>query len=1332
MSNENIKFHLTRGNKDNFPVGMSVDKIVFGRSLGGQIFTSETLENIYVVEHQLENDSQELFDPIVPSDFIKNNINYRCIYILNSGEESFQLNEINVGDVVQDVFIGVTLTDVSIAAEAIYTLAEVSRPIPADFRRPQNPSSFLDDEYDSTEKLSALTFAKTLTLPDLPSEIPANSVLKLWIKRELVVDKTEMPENEAFESFTINVIEYDTLDTTALKIDYKKLKGRVSLSNWFDYTITSGDGSTFILKELIPKEVDVSEFNIKQIFSVDDKILLFYSQLLTGSLTTLYYLLVIEPSSISDNNKYVQVRLVFDSGLVEKEKHVSKDIIDIKKSYYDQNKFYIFWNEEVSVNDLCTLFYFGYYDRYDRISVDELFTHIWTSSIFVNLSTGWDNRRIETYNVLDHKIIRKYTTFINMQQIDDLFILFTQNTKNKALLELESVNLNRNQLLYIFEKDLDNSEQYSSFNNYPGEDAEVFSQRLLPNSIPTISQITSFNNAKNKYNSLIISESTEISRDISSTREIKYLLDGSRYVDINSIHGKEFKIGNRFVTYELPVDIEQTQSITVDTSIKIRNDTSIYNSLNDVYLTTNTMENIIDGDIVELAWFQKNIIDLSDAGSLSIPKYWIDRTYKDIWIPIISSIPESENILVPFTLEYNFYRNIWRTKTLDTNLEEVITIHNLLDGQSSDSEIGKEYSSLIRKDLQYIFELDHYQTISVNIGIRNIYSNSFNVNKFMIRYEVYFKGNTEPIIEVTTYSNDIKNISYLFINPEKEFSMDMNYFDVFNSSGIVKNYYIPNIQKILLNELDINISKELPVNPQRQIEQSEFKYYRIIDIDNIIQAGAGQEQSGELVIPLVLYGNAYVSASDSAINYNLEVKYPFDFNKLSINDKTIRIYSENNQKTPLEFKVSTYDYDRDMVVLWIKLKDFGISTNRLYLFYDKINKTDNYIDIKNSYIYLKNNLYLTAFIGAWHFDFIIDDSRTSFVNGAIFEVGDPLIYEKSFDNQLRLTKIEKEYFYGLAKVYKSNYFNIDMDLPTEDGLLFDDDKKLKFTEFIKNVASVFKPAYTEVNDVKISGIEILEAGEGGAGVATNKNLSGLIAVSANENVNTFYERLSNNTFDLKTSYNGYNKLIDWVIAKPINSSVFKSGIFKISGKVKSETIKFISPFKDTDYYMFICSPTNDKLYWNQLCEDRFTISSSHYLTREVCWMAFHKDMFGGIFTPDSLYVGKREITNGSALTSGTTGTTGTSGDPVVLEPNLNYWVDSELIIEPEVGLDPGEMSIDPTDPGYSILLSSNENINMYWTEKEMNSFNIKTSAPVNCIVHWAVIKNGIEWWNEII
>lgn len=1345
--NTTLFFHLSRGNPGNDPCGIGLDGQVFGKSIGGKLFRSETLESNRLVYHRLEDGDGDLFDAIVPSDIIKSKINYRAVFITNYSLESVILDSITVDDVVPDLSTVAAISDIDIAVEGLFTVGEVSRPIPNKAGKAGNPSIFLDDEYDSTQKLSALTFKKTLDAFDLPTDIPYNAVLKIWVRRKMTVDKSELPEQELVESFKLNVVEYDST-TTSLTTVYSKLEGRIKLANWYDFTITPGKGAPILLNELLPKSIDISEFNVQKIFVKEDKILIFYF-VEPDAFTKNYMLLVIKPDTPTKNNKYIQIQLQFLDKLEETEEIVEKNQIDIHKSFYNNDQFYIFWDSSIKTETPSTTGtsatpcveigqFFGQVNETTETTVDILQTDVWTNDeIFKSITPGYGFRRVDAYTVLDNNKVRKYNKLINVEQIDDLFILFSQDTTNAGLLNIANINLNRNQLLYLFEKDILNPKKYSGFTHYTGVGAEVFSQRLYPPSLSKDSQIKSFNNRKNALNNIIISDSNKMDPDIVSNRRIKHLLDGTRYVDINSAHGREFKIENRFVTYELPPDNVGLTNLFVTSSFAVNNDTGIYDDLKTSFIFDYTMDNVSDSVIYEKPTFQKNIIDADKTSSLSIPLEWVDRNYKDEWISIISTLPNVIENNPVFSLDYNFYRNIWRTVVFDYAGNGIETFINKLKGQediftetlsttaappSSMPGGGKQYFELDITDVNWIIEPDVYQPISVAISVQS-FTSSKQTQTYQVNFQVYFKGNTEPLVEVSTTTTDLSSLGFIFLNPKKTMSLRVNYFDVQNSKELSKKYYVKNIHNTFLNKNITNYGKELLVNPVIHPEQSEFQYYRKIKIQGFENVEDRSNSGGDVIIPIILYGNSYKNDETNAVAQNLGVSQSFDFTKLIINDKSMRFYTNDNTTRPLDFKVSYYDYNRDFAVIWVKLSDYNETTKKLLMFYGKINQTENVKDVRKSYTLLRNNLYANDFIGAWHFDSIIKDDRLSFMTGKIFNVGEPVIYEKGFNNEITLSKIDKEYFYGIAKVYKSNYLNFNIDIPAEEGLFFDENTKDEFIKFIKDAAAVFQPSYTEINSVKQFGIDILEAGEGTMGESNNRRLAGLVALTPNSNVSTYYERKDDLKFNLLTSFNGYSKKIDWIVSKPIDSSIFKSGVVKISGKTKSETIKFETPFKNKDYFVVFSSPTNQNLYNTLQCENRFVVTGSHFLLKEISWMAFHRDIFGGVYTPDSIFVGKRTV-NGSIVTDdGESPTTA----------NLTDWYNNELLIKPSIGIegDPGSMNLDPVDPGYSLLLTSNKNINMYWSEKEANQFRVKTSSPVPATIHWVVIKNGIEWWTEV-
>jgi hypothetical protein len=198
---------------------------------------------------------------------------------------------------------------------------------------------------------------------------------------------------------------------------------------------------------------------------------------------------------------------------------------------------------------------------------------------------------------------------------------------------------------------------------------------------------------------------------------------------------------------------------------------------------------------------------------------------------------------------------------------------------------------------------------------------------------------------------------------------------------------------------------------------------------------------------------------------------------------------------------------------------------------------------------LRKDSYGDKAFGVWHFDTVIEDTRSSFVSGKVLNAGEPYIFEKAASGEMRLSQIDKEYMYGLAKVYKSHYFDLELKVPLEESLIFDPDKKEQFYQFIDETTRIFKPSYTEINKISKSGIDILEVGGGKMSETMNKRVSGLVALTPNQNVNTYYDRTQDVKFNLLTSFNGYSESIDWVVSRPLDYSVLKYGVHKFNCKL---------------------------------------------------------------------------------------------------------------------------------------------------------------------------------------
>jgi len=1324
--NKNIAFNLTRGNPYSNQVGMSADKVIFGQSIGGKIFRKEIIANSNVVYPELLDGNIDIFDPIVPSDVIDNLINYRAVFIANYGVESVVLDTI-VAEMVLDPIYGIQVGDVDIAVEGIYTIREVSRPIPVLVGKAENPSIYLDDEYDSTGKLSGMVFKKTLDVNDLPTDIPFDCALKIWLRRKVIVTKATMPDQQITEGFTLTINEYDSTNSTSLLTNYVKNEGRISLSNWYDWTIPFGKNTRVSMREIIPKEVDITTFNPINIYTNKDKLIVFYWTAPTNSLTKNYAFLVVEPNSDVRKNKYINVFLNFEKPLYTDVILVSDDLIDTKKSFYDPSHFYFFWKRNLlNVINKCDYQFIG-----EQTEIDEVFVHIldmtiWTGSVFDNILEGYANRRIENYNVIDSKLLRNEFSLINVEQFEDLFVMFGQDTVSKNLKNLIDVNISRNEILYVFEKDIIDSKKNTTFKHNQQPGIEVFAQRLFPKNIPTEVITTSFNNTKSFDLRLLLSTHEKVSGDTYSPREIKYLLDGTRYVDLNSFHHREFKIGTNYWTYELPTTNSQLKNVYITTSFAIENDDKIYDHKLSTYSLVGQISNIVGSEVYPRPQFQQNIIDLNSSSSLSYPIEWKDRVYRDQWITLFSTLPDEVEQTSFFTVQYNFKRNLWKAIYYDRDGNQQYKIYDHLDGQNSTttspttaSPVGKDYTQINILDLDWVIEPDVYQPFTIKAS-----ATTTGTELKLVNYKIYFKGNVEPVIDILTYAKDIRNISYFIFNPDQYFNSRLNYLEVGNADNFNVQYHVKNFHPIVLNKISWNISKEYDVNPQYREQQAEFKWYRKIEISGLPERTGDELIGSKIVIPIILYGNGYKIDGNISPTSNLAVKEAFNFSHIGIRDFSMRLYKDSDMTKPLSFKLSKIDWDHDFAVIWVDVKDFTQTKGgSLYLFYGNLANT-KVRTIFEDYNYLRKNLYSNTTFGAWHFDTIIDDTRAAFVSGKVLNAGEPWIYEKTDTNEIRLSQIDKEYMFGLAKIYKSHYFDLELEVPKEESLLFDAAKKDGFEQFIRDATRIFKPSYTEIHTINKLGIDIFEVGGGNMAETQNKRVAGLVALTPNQNVNTYYERTEDVKFNILTSFNGYSESVDWIVSRPLDTTVFKAGVYKVNGKLKSDTITFDSPFKNTDYFVFFSSPVNQKIYFNQLCPNRFNITASHFLQKEVSWMAFHRDIFGGVYTPDTIFCGSRTLQGYIETPDGESPTT----------PNLDNWYNSELWIKPEIGVqgDPGSMTIDPTDPGYSVILSSNENINMYWTEKSSDGFRIKTSSPAPCVVHWLVVKNGVEWWNEII
>jgi hypothetical protein len=243
-----------------------------------------------------------------------------------------------------------------------------------------------------------------------------------------------------------------------------------------------------------------------------------------------------------------------------------------------------------------------------------------------------------------------------------------------------------------------------------------------------------------------------------------------------------------------------------------------------------------------------------------------------------------------------------------------------------------------------------------------------------------------------------------------------------------------------------------------------------------------------------------------------------------------------------------------------------------------------------------------------------------------------------------------------------------------------------------------------------------------------QKISGGVVASASANTNCWYIRDSVDKFSINGAFSSLQTVFDWVMVKTVDNRFFKSGVLRFCDGQTVTNIKFSSPFPDNDYFIFFSPSNNVNVHWTDKKVFKCTISSTGPLGAEVSWIAVHKELarMTGINNPGSIYSGKRVITTGEIPYDPSKETLDISLDA---DSNLNGWYNNEMIIKPTEALD--EIYKTMNLSSYSVLTSSNININSYWLEKAKDRVKIGTSYPISCQIDYLVIKSGVNWWDEI-
>lgn len=253
-------------------------------------------------------------------------------------------------------------------------------------------------------------------------------------------------------------------------------------------------------------------------------------------------------------------------------------------------------------------------------------------------------------------------------------------------------------------------------------------------------------------------------------------------------------------------------------------------------------------------------------------------------------------------------------------------------------------------------------------------------------------------------------------------------------------------------------------------------------------------------------------------------------------------------------------------------------------------------------------------------------------------------------------------------------------------------------------------------------------------ILDNRKIKGGVICTPGENTNNYYRR-GDDSFNIIGSFDGLETRNDWALLNTKEKNNTKSGVLVNYASRKTAQIRFKNSFPNNDYYVFFSCSDNINIYTINKEINGFTIKASSNLPEEVSWFAIHKNLSKktGNINTGILYAGSRTInrqTTSEENMDYLTNPVGLSYEElnILLEEhtNLSGWYKHSYIIKPEKT----EFDFPMNLHDYSVFLTTNININIYWKTKRPDRVEIGTSFPEKCIIDYMFIKKGMNWWDE--
>ena len=1036
-----ITYRPSIGNNET-KVGVNNDGKFYGKSTGGKVLlnlrTNDEPKATYYKNNptDLSNESSWFFKSITDNDFLQGANIYRAIYI--GASEKYEENEIlgtistSVTDDNGDPLLINSVTT-SLWMEGFYT--ELS----------SDGSLSLQDENDRYNQLASAVWSSSINYT--PTLLPGQFI-KVWIK-------VTVPANASI----VDINGYNYLISVGdLTFTVRKTPSRISYSRLFKAKL---DSESIVLKEAMTAEFGTSNFDgIFKIVKKDNYVNLFYTtNCEQGNLVdvdpnvTELRLMVVKTGDNLGEYKYIDVPLtpLFDNAVLMEDKNYQEYLkvmtcdlpVTIQATdsnggvgTYDHNDVSISISSSASGNYVSNIaqtlpnkkfivdafvsvkeninyahvFYAelhtDYTDR-DILNYQHIFykwvfkvatidlNHI-NDTLFARVDYGYSNKFTSLITEYYDETIKNYFFPSNIILQDDLFTITGFETEDCYYRNYKG------KLLFVWEKDLILRNLVVQESHLPGNEFSDFR---------TIENLTQKPTLLKFSNLTQVAPSTDISRS--------YISGGYDFINMGSPHTRAVDHGASSVTYDL--------------------DNSQINEYNTTWSFVVKSENIsVSGDKVSLidydlfnpksmhAVYESDFNNISGGATVAVT----GGNFIDSNISIFSLNCQDDVTEKSLEVTYNFNTDSW---TVIKNDLDCIMVSQSITGANLPVLIPDQ-QSVITVDV-FSHEIRGGTTTEVFAGGYRI--NNGCLRRNLINYKIYVNG--KFLTTGTTCSLNNVNIYQVTHNPNSDFTGTISYWEVRPPVDDIKTY-VSALHKLQLNTVWGKLGDEKTVISTNPLFNN-FNCKRRVTLSNL------SAFKDTMIVPLVLYGNSYniTSLNNQALNPEI-VRSTFDFNKLSLNKKSFGFFIDKTY-IPVEFDVQFYDFDNDLIVIWLKLENW--QGEALQMFYsDAILNEAPVANIFKDYY------------GFWRMDDFIKESINRFSAQKVFNAGESVLMTQK-DGNVYLTLINNIVRFGNSKYYKSNYFDVEFD-----DLLVNKSEMPKVQEFIKENVGLFKPSYMEIRDVK--------------------------------------------------------------------------------------------------------------------------------------------------------------------------------------------------------------------------------------------------------------------------